>query len=193
MEIENVYQIAKREWDNIRISLRSCGNIPNLDFNSFITSKPNLISSLNEMDFKIIKYDYTTKEAGYVFYELVTHAAGRLGLNGKTAKIFGSSYSWVRTGWYSPVLLNYKSKKSINQCIRKQVVFYKIFFPVNEDYNWDFDCPTVNSKFKTIFEKFINWQYEPGLYSKEMFIYRTQVDNVLEGINLALDEHIGSC
>ncbi len=193
MEIDNVYQIAKREWDNISISLKHCGHIPKLNFDILITNNPKLIINLNEMDHKITIFDYSTKEAGYVYNELATQAACILGMNEIASKIFGSSYSWVRTGWYSPVVHNYKSRTSINNCIRKQVVFYKMFFPFIENRRWHFDNPEVHSKFKSIYDKFINWQEQPDLYYKEFFIYRTQVSHILEGLRLALNEPLGSC
>lgn len=66
MEIETVYQIAKREWDNISISLAECGSTGNLEFDKLITQCPILITNLYEMEIKINDYDYKTLEAGIV-------------------------------------------------------------------------------------------------------------------------------
>ncbi len=88
MEKDNVFQIAKREWDNISISLEKCGDSGNLGFGKFISTNSNLVSNLHDMDFKVLEYDYRTSEAGHVYNELVELAAQRLGLKSKYAKIF---------------------------------------------------------------------------------------------------------
>lgn len=54
MEIETVYQIAKREWDNISISLAECGSTGNLEFDKLITQCPILITNLYEMEIKLM-------------------------------------------------------------------------------------------------------------------------------------------
>ncbi len=193
MKIDNVYQIAKREWDNISILLSWCGELQNLDFGRFISTNPGLILSLCDMEEKLVEYGYTTTKAGYVFTELAGCAAMQLGLDGDNAEIFGSAYSWVRTGWYFPLIFKNTDKKSALKSLRMQIIFYKLFFPFKEDYDWDFDCPHIHAKLLNIYDIFLSWQNEPGLYSKEYPIYKPRISNILEGLNLTLQEPAGSC
>src|SRR6201993_2080388 len=107
MDVQGAIQIAKREWENIRLSLQMCGDIGEFDsINRINTSSPivsealPLIRSLIEMENKLSTYGYFTPEAGHVFTYLASRAGERFGLSYKLAQTFGRGYSWIRTGWF---------------------------------------------------------------------------------------------
>ena len=193
MEIDTVYQIAKREWDNISISLAECGSTGSLEFDKLIIQNPILISSLYEMEVKINDHDYKTLEAGFVFRVLTTFAAYKLGLANNLALIFGSGYSWVRTGMCNLYDCQIEDIQDFDELLRKQILFYKLFFPFRENLNWKFDSISVNQRLKHIFDKFIGWQSEPGKYTNDLFIYRSRVDNLIKGILDTIENPVGNC
>ena len=121
MEIQSVFQIAKREWENISISLELCGDIGEFDLVHYIETKPELIRSLTGMEDKLHVHDYLTREAAFVFAELVSEAGRRLGLNPELADTFGGGYSWVRTGWFDLVGIGFDNLsvlvfQPVNKC-----------------------------------------------------------------------------
>ena len=193
MEIETVYQIARREWDNISISLSGCGKTGNLEFDRIITRCPVLISNLYEMELKINDCDYKTLEACFVFRELTTSAACRLGLSGNLASIFGNGYSWVRTGMCNLYEFRMDDIEDLDEHLRKQIMFYKLFFPLGENLNWKFDSGNVNLRLKSIFNKFLDWQAEPARFSNDLFIHRSGIDNLFKGIMDTLANPVGNC
>src|SRR6201993_1409189 len=147
-------QIAKREWENIRVSLQKCGDIGEFNSKDYVNSMPALVSegsllvkNLIEMDNKLPTYGYFTQEASYVFTSLASKVAERLGLMSGMAQTFGRGYSWVRTGWFDSVGIE-------EQHLMKQVIFFKLFFPLGRDFiNWDFNSPTVKKKLHLVFYK----------------------------------------
>ncbi len=193
MEIETVYQIARREWDNISISLAGCGDTGNLEFDRIITQCPVLITSLFEMELKINNNDYRTFEAGLVFRELSKFAACKLGLSKDLAIIFGSGYSWVRTGMCNLYDCELDTALDFDEHLRKQTMFYRLFFPFREDLNWKFDSGSVNKRLKLIYDKFMEWQSRPEKFSNDLFIYKSRVDNLIKGILDTLGRPIGNC
>jgi len=193
MEIETVYQIAKREWDNISISLAECGSTGNLEFDKLITQCPILITNLYEMEIKINDYDYKTLEAGFVFRELTTFAAKKLGLANNLALIFGSGYSWIRTGICNYYDCQIEDMQHFDEHLRKQIMFYKLFFPFQENLNWKFDSSNVNERLKQIYDKFIGWQREPGKFNNDLFIYKSRVDYLIRGILDTMGNPVGNC
>ena len=193
MEIDTVYQIAKREWDNISISLAECGNMGSLEFDKMIAQYPLLITNLYEMEIKINYHDYKTLEAGFVFRELTTFAAYKLGLANNLALTFGSGYSWVRTGMCNLYDCKIEDMQDFDEHLRKQIMFYKLFFPFQENLNWKFESSFINQRLKHIFDKFIGWQSEPGKFANDLFIYRSGVDNLIKGIHDTLGNPVGNC
>ena len=87
--IEKAIKIAISKWDNIRRSLKKCGDIGELAPEDVVTDDPILrltkkflilISSLIEMDKKLLKYGYRIPETADVFTVLATEASERLAL-----------------------------------------------------------------------------------------------------------------
>jgi len=164
--IEKAIKIAIREWGNIKCSLEKCGDIGELAPEEVVTDDPILMltkkfllftSSLIEMDKKLLKYGYSIPEASDVFAALATKAAGRLGLTRGLTLAFGGGYSYVRTG-----LLRLQGTEL------QQTIFFRIFFPQGPDFNWDFNSSLVKTKFKAVFDKFMNWQNDTQLYAADM-------------------------
>lgn len=177
MEIIRALEIAGREWGNIRFSLEMCGDIGEFDFKNHSTSKPDsllvsegliLVRNLIEMENKFSTYGYFTPEAACVFTTIASKAAGRLGLLGRLAWAFGSGYSLIRTGCLDP---NVAKKHHL-----KQMVFFKLFFPIGAGFNWKFYSPVVKVKLKTIFDKFLLWQDTPRTYIQEVRKYKEQLE-----------------
>ncbi|MFQ5787271.1 MAG: hypothetical protein ACE5H1_04755 [Thermodesulfobacteriota bacterium] len=183
--LERALKIAKREWDNVRESLKLCGDIGEFSEEDFmigiieedmIIREPAisptksvsvyaptyypmyLVNNLLVMEKKMADYKYKTVEALYVYIELATKAVERLGLIGTFSMGFGSGYGNVRTGWLAEKGLPEERK-----------VFYNMFFKDNKiDYDWDFHWTYNVEILKAIYDKFMDWQNDPELYNKEV-------------------------
>lgn len=189
MEIGRAFQTARREWDNIRLSLEACGDIGEFDSKDFAGGGSEclaLFRNLNEMENKFAKHGYFTPEAAYVFSALASIAAEKLGLTDSPAQIFGSGYSWVRTGCFNLNCcfdLNYKEGQ---ERLGKQLFFFKLFFPIGGDFNWDFNSPAAKAKIGLVFGKFIGWQDDPNSYSHDVRNYKAQLKPLLRGLSVSL-------
>ncbi|HSE84260.1 MAG TPA: hypothetical protein VLB01_06910 [Thermodesulfobacteriota bacterium] len=182
MELERAIKIAKREWENIRVSLEKSGDIGELDFrfNSDISSilisgGPYLIINLIKMDEKLSSSGYNTKEATHVFTHLASKAAENLGLRGRLAQTFGSGYTWVRTGWFCPSSIE-------EQDVVQLLLFFKIFFPLGGNVNWSFDSPTTKTKLKLVSYTFLEWQKDPDIYTQDVRDYNEQIQSLWCGL-----------
>ena len=158
MEKPKALQIARREWDNIRVSLERCGDIGEFDTRDypsagfFLSSEDSLlIRNLMEMDKKLSTYGYTTPEATYVFAALASRSGERLRLIGSMAQTFGRTYSWFRTG--------YPLSDGTERRILNRMDIFDLFFPFILNLAWDFDSPAVKIGLKTVFNRFLEWQY----------------------------------
>src|ERR1700757_5075757 len=187
MEILEALQIAKREWENIRVSLEMCGDIGEFDSKNYININPGLLSegsllvrNLIDMDNKLPTHGYFTQEASYVFTYLVSRAGERLGLTSAMAQSFGRGYSWIRTCWFDP----YGMEK---QHVIKQLFFMKIFFPLGGYFNWYFDSPEVKTKLKAVLHMFTKWQVNPRSYIEDVGRYGDQLEPLWRCLSLALD------
>ena len=184
-KLERALEIAKREWENIRISLKLCGDIGEFSEEDFmigiidedvIIREPEIsptksvsfyaptfypmyfIRNLISMDKKLEERGYKTVEALYVFIELATKATERLGLIGTFSMGFGAGYASVRTGW--------TAEKGLPV---ERDIFFKMFFKgTRKNYDWEFFWTSVGEKLKTIFEKFLAWQNDRTLYQREV-------------------------
>ncbi|MGH7807951.1 MAG: hypothetical protein ACRENT_07640, partial [Thermodesulfobacteriota bacterium] len=188
MEILKALKLEEREWEHIRASLQSCGDIGELDSKDHLDSHTALmhgglplVRNLLEMENKYPKHGYFTPEAAYVFATLASKAGERLGLRNGLAQTFGSGYSWVRTG-----CLELNGKEGHKQII-KQLFFFKLFFPVGGFFNWDFSSPVVKTKLDLVFYKFMTWQNKAGSYIQDVREYREQIEPLWRGLLLALD------
>jgi len=178
-------EIAKKEWENLRESLKLCGDIGEFSEEDFLigiieedviireqaisptksvsfyapTFYPMyFVNNLLNMEEKKREYRYKTVEALYVFIELATKAAERLGLVGTISMGFGAGYGNVRTGWLA--------EKGLPEEIK---VFHSMFFSANKiDHDWDFHWTSVGKRLKAIFDRFTEWQNDPQLYQKEV-------------------------
>ncbi len=190
MKIQKALQIAKREWENIKASLETCGDIGEFFSTNHTSSKPDLftvsgglllVKNLIEMENKLSTYGYFTPEAGYVFTTLASKAGKRLGLTEGLAQTFGRGYSWVRTGWFD-------LERIEKQHLMKQIIFFKLFFPLGRDFiSWDFNSPTVKAKLRAILYKFTAWRRNSDSYIQDVRDYREQLEPLWYGLSLALD------
>ncbi|MCI0480716.1 MAG: hypothetical protein L0213_03910 [Candidatus Dadabacteria bacterium] len=193
MEIRSVHQIAKREWENISVSLELCGNIGKFDLVRYIEKEPQLIRNLIGMEKKIPEHDYLTREAAYVFTELGKEAGERLGLTSELAKAFGGGYSWVRTGWFDLINLEFDDFEILEDHLTRKIFFFRLFFPLKEDFSWVFDSTDVTLNFKSIFERFSSWQNDPVGYDRDLERYKKEIEPIREGLASALDIESGRC
>lgn len=177
--------IAQREWENVRSSLELSGDIGEFDKEDFmigviaedvIIREPLLsptksvsvyaptfypmyfVKNLLTMDQKLAKEGYSTIEALYVFVEIATKAAERLGLKGSFSMSFGAGYGSARTGWIAEK--GYPIEREL---------FVKMFFKNRKkSYDWDFYGSSVQENLSGIFIKFQSWQNDEDLYKKEV-------------------------
>jgi len=183
--LEKAVQIAKREWENLRVSLALCGDIGEFFEDDFMIGtieedviiRQPLISptksvsgyaptfypmyflkNLLAMDEKLAERGYKTTEALYVFIELATKAVERLGLVGTFSMGFGAGYGNVRTGWIAEK----------GQPLERDIFFQMFFNGRKKNYDWDFHWNSTREKLKLIFDKFMSWQKNPKLYHKEV-------------------------
>lgn len=183
-EIERSSEIAREEWEKIRVSLALCGDTGDYCGDDFmlgtisgetITREPlgsatksvsvysptyypmYLVGNLREFREKFPEKSYRTTEALYVYVELANAAALRLGLEGTLAMGFASGYANVRTGWVA--------EKGLPE---QSAIFSEMFFSDRpKNYDWDFHWTSVRQKFAEIHEKFVAWQRSPALYLEE--------------------------
>jgi hypothetical protein len=166
ISLNKTYQIITREWEDLRCSFEMCGDIGDFnyedlkDFKWLIGEEYEwLISKIIKMDEKLSQYGYATSEALYVFTVLAMMAAKRLGLNSENLAFnFGMGYGFVRTG-----LISYDRLEP------KQVLFYKIFFPLGGTWDmfWGFDPYLVKEKLSIVFHRFMSWQINPQHYKED--------------------------
>ncbi len=178
-------EIARREWNNVRKSLELAGDIGEFDKEDFmigvieedvIIRKPiegytksvsvydptfypmYLVDNLMTMQENFEERGYSAPEALFVFIELATKGAERLGLTGSFAMSFGSGYGNVRTGWIAEK--GYPVEREI---------FSEMFFRHRKrSYEWDFHWTSVQQKLKSIMDKFKGWQNNEALFKGEV-------------------------
>jgi len=177
--------IARREWENVRTSLKPAGDIGEFDKEDFMIgvidedviireplNSPTksvsgysptfypmyFVKNLLTMDEKMDKDGYKTIEALYVFVELATKAAERLGLIGSFSMSFGAGYGSARSGWIAEK--GYPIEREL---------FVKMFFRNRKkSYDWDYNWTSVRENLNRIFTKFESWQNNEKLYKKEV-------------------------
>lgn len=183
MKIQEAILIAGREWENVRLSLRMCGDIGEFDSQSFVNNGSDwlyFIKSIVGMEYKLPRCGYCSHQASYVFATLASKAGEKLGIKGELARTFGSGYSWVRTGCFS---LNDVQKRQA----AKRMFFLKLFSPLGGDLTeWSFKSPTVGTKIKLIFDTFAGWQNDPESYSHDIREYRDQIEPIWLGLSSTL-------
>ncbi len=183
-EIARASEMAREEWEKIRISLALCGDTGEFRGDDFMlgtiseetimreplgspTKSVSLYSptyypmyfvkNLREFREKFPERSYRTTEALYVYVELVNAAAIRLGLKGTLAMGFASGYANVRTGWIA--------EKGLAE---QSAIFSEMFFSDRpKNYDWDFHWTSVRRSFGKIYEKFVAWRQSPALYLEE--------------------------
>jgi hypothetical protein len=183
--LQEALVIAHREWENVRLSLELSGDIGEFKKEDFmigvieedvIIRKPMnsptksvsiydptyypmyLVANLLRMEEKLTQSGYRTTEALYIYIELATKAAERLGLHGSFAMSFGAGYASARTGWIAEK--GYPVERRI---------FHKMFFRSKKvEYDWDFHWTSVKEGLNEIFDKWSAWQSDEELYLKEV-------------------------
>ena len=187
MEIQRALQIARREWENIRVSLENCGDTGEFDLENSICLLQieglHLIRNLIEMENKLPKSGYFTGEAASIFTNLASIAAERIGLKDNLAQVFGTGYSWVRTGCFNLNSIYVEEPKHII----KQLFFFKLFFPIGGGFNWDLNSPVIKTKLHLVFHKVVTWQGDPCRYIQDVKDYKSQIEPLLRGLTLALE------
>ncbi|MCK5391925.1 MAG: hypothetical protein KAJ31_05815, partial [Deltaproteobacteria bacterium] len=94
----------------------------------------------------------------YVYVEIATKAAQRLGLKGSFAVSFGAGYGSARSGWIAEK--GYPIEREL---------FVKMFFRNRKkSYDWGFFWSSVKENLNGIFIKFQAWQDDESLYKKEV-------------------------
>lgn len=183
--LERALFIAKREWDNVRTSLRNAGDIGGFDKSDFmigiieedvIIRRPlesptksvsgysptyypmYFVKNLIRMDEKLSEKGYKTPEALYVYIELATRAAEKLGLEGSFSMAFGAGYASVRTGWIAEK----------GYPVERKIFADVFFYGRKKDYAWDPAWTSVNEKLAELFDKFMSWQKDEKLFRKEV-------------------------
>lgn len=183
--LERAVQIAQREWENVAVSLRLCGDIGEFSKKDFmigtieedvIIREPLIsptksvsfyaptfypmyfVENLLAMDEKFAAQGYKNTEALYVFIEIATKAVERLGLVGTFSMGFGTGYGNVRTGWVAEK----------GQPLERDIFFQVFFRGRKKDYDWDFHWTSVSERLEQIFHKFMSWQKDAKLYKKEV-------------------------
>lgn len=156
-------QIARNEWENLRSSFEMCGDIRDFNPEDFRNSRRPFeqdhswfISNVLEMDRAFTQYGYATREAVNIFTVLASRAAEKLGLNEESASAFGMGYGFLRTGLVQYIKLE-----------PKQVLFYKMFFPLGVNFDWNSDPSLVKEKLHIVFERFKDWQNNPQHYTRD--------------------------
>jgi hypothetical protein len=192
MLVQNALEIANREWENIRISLKECGDIGvfndesqsynNGNGSSQIDKDSSLVTSLIQMDSKLPEYGYFTMDAAHVFATLASKAGAALGLCENLASKFGCGYSLVRTS-----CLDRKCGNDIQRHVLKQLLFFKIFFPLGGIFDWDFDSPAEQLKLKLVFHMFKDWQSKPESYKRDLTDFGEQVEPLLRGLSIKVN------
>lgn len=184
-KLERALFIAKREWENVRTSLSRAGDIGGFNKADFmigiieedvIIREPlesptksvsgysptfypmYFVENLVRMDEKLPERGYSTPEALYVYIELATQAAERLGLEGTFAMAFGAGYASVRTGWIAEKGFPVERK-----------IFADVFFSGRKkDYVWESHWDSVNDRLAQLVAKFTAWQKDEKLFRKEV-------------------------
>jgi hypothetical protein len=197
MLVQNALEIANRQWENIRTSLEECGDIGIFDYEtalynngtSGIDTDTSLVRSLVEMDRKIPNYSYFTMEAANVFSTLASKAGITLGLCESLASIFGCGYSLVRT---SCLVQNWVD--DVERHVLKQLLFFKIFYPLGGFFDWDFDSPAEKLKLKLVVHMFKGWQKDPESYQRDLRDFGEQLEPLLRGLSIKINlpEMVGS-
>jgi hypothetical protein len=190
MLVQNALEIANREWENIRTSLEECGDIGFFDYekqlykngSSQIDGGLSLVRSLIEMDSKLPKYGYFTIEAASVFATLASKAGVALGLCESLASKFACGYSLVRTSCLDQNCLN-----DLQRHVLKQLLFFKIFYPLGGFFDWDFDSPAEKLKLKLVFYMFTGWQNKPESYRQDIVDFGEQLKPLLRGLSIKID------
>jgi hypothetical protein len=190
MLAHNALEIANMQWENIRTSLEECGDIGVFlyesplydDGTSEIDNGSSLVRSLVEMDSKIPKSSYFTIEAANVFATLASKAGAKLGLGENLASKFGCGYSLVRTSCLDQNCVN-----DVERHILKQLLFFKIFYPLGGFFDWDFDSPAEKLKLKLVFQMFKGWQKHPESYQRDLSDFGEQLEPLLRGLSITLN------
>lgn len=197
MLVQNALEIANREWENIRTSLEECGDIGVFNDESQLYDNGSsridkcfsLVRSLIEMDSKLPKYGYFTMDAAHVFATLASKAGVTLGLCESLAYKFGCGYSLVRTSCLDRNCVN-----DIQRHVLKQLLFFKIFYPLGGFFDWDFDSPAEQLKLELVFHMFTDWQKKPESYRRDLTDFGEQLEPLLRGLSIKINlpEIVGS-
>ena len=193
MEIRSAFQVARREWENISVSLVSCGDTGSFDLTGYIKTEPRLIRNLLGMERRLQSQDYFTREAAYVFSELGKEAGSRLGLEPRMADAFGSGYSWARTGWFDLMRRDFGSARHLEEHVTMKLMFYMLFYPEKTDFGWLFDSEEVIDNLRMIYDRFLFWQKNPLGYVRDVRTYKARIEPLREGLTAALDAGSGWC
>ena len=167
-------QILKKEWDTLRLYFDNCGDIGEFKFEDLMNSswvrgeEEVLIGKTVGMYESFQKNGYASPEAFSVVTILVSSAAERLGLSKDVACSFGLGFGFARTGFIS-----------YSELELKQMLFYKLFFPLGALANnyLDFEPSLVRPKIKVLFERFKGWDEHPKSFEADCALYAKADEN----------------
>jgi hypothetical protein len=167
-------QVLKKEWDTLRLYFDNCGDIGEFKFEDLANSsrvrgqEEILIGKTVSMYENFPKYGYASPEAFSVVTILVSSAAEKLGLSKDVAYSFGLGFGFVRTGFIS-----------YSELEMKQLLFYKLFFPLGAFANnyLEFEPSLVKPKIKALFERFKCWDENPKSCETDYLLYAKVDEN----------------
>ena len=162
-------QILKKEWDTLRLYFDDCGDIGEFKFDDLMDSswvrgeEEALIGRTLRMYESFPKYGYASREAFSVVTILASYAAEKVGHSKDSAHSFGLGFGFVRTGLISTSELE-----------PKQLIFYKLFFPLGAVANnyLDFEPSLVKPKIKALSERFKLWDDCPETFLDDCKAYK---------------------
>lgn len=171
--IDKAIHLARREWENLRFYFDMCGDIGNFDFDDlrncvwFVEEDyhEGFISNIINMERRLPQCEYATPEAMNVLTVLASKAAEKLGLEEELALAFGMGYGFVQTGLFS-----------YHRLEPRQIIFYRMFYPLGVNLDWDFDPYLAKKKLRMVYDRFRRWQDDPQSYKQDL----TQFQNIEE-------------
>ena len=99
----------------------------------------------------------------------------------------------MRTGWFDLINLEFDDFEILEDHLTRKIFFFRLFFPLKEDFSWVFDSTDVTLNFKSIFERFSSWQNDPVGYDRDLERYKKEIEPIREGLASALDIESGRC
>ena len=173
--IDLASEVLYKEWESLILNMNSCGDIGELDFNELMKSdwlKGNeevFLAKTISMFERLPECGYASPDAFYVITILAAIASEKLGLCKESAYSFGIGYGFARTGYIS-----------YNSLEPKQILFYRIFYPLGKVRNisryWEVEHTDIKHRIKSVFDSFLIWDNDPTSYKNYYFLINGILD-----------------